>query len=102
MKRFFLLFIVLCTCFAQIPPPKDQKRDEDDPKLPNGRSQREEILKTDHRKNIEEAAELAKLAEEVKADLENGDRNVVSVKMIKQTEEIEKLAKSIRGRLKRY
>jgi hypothetical protein len=45
---------------------------------------------------------LLRLSEEVKADLEKGDRYVVSVKTLKKTEEIEKLARSIRGRLKRY
>ena len=66
------------------------------------KSQREEIIKADHKKNVEEAIALAKVAEELKLDLEKGDRNIVSVKNIKQTEEIEKLARSIRGRLKRY
>ena len=97
MKRLFLLSLV---CFAQLPP--RPVAPETDPKLPNGKSQREEIIKADYRKNVEEAAALAKLAEELKLDLEKSDRNIVSVKHIKQTEEIEKLAKSIRGRLKRY
>ena len=75
---------------------------DEEVKLPNGKSQREEIIKADYKKNVEEAAELARLAEELKADLEKSDKNIVSVRNIKQTEEIEKLARSIRGRLKRY
>jgi hypothetical protein len=71
-------------------------------KLPNGKSQREEMLKADHKKNLEDAAELFRLSEELKADLEKNDRYIVSLKTLKKTEDIEKLAKNIRGRLKRY
>jgi hypothetical protein len=104
MKILCLMLILFCAGFAQVPPNTRPQipPSEEDPKLPNGKSQREAILKEDHKKNLEEAAELLRLSEEVKADLEKGDRYVVSVKTLKKTEEIEKLARSIRGRLKRY
>src|SRR5437588_12903078 len=104
MKRLMLLSLLLCACFGQVAPPAGKGRVEadHDPKLPNGKSQREEIIKADYQKNLEEAATLVKLAEELKSDLEKSDRNIVSVKNIKQTEEIEKLARSIRARLKRF
>lgn len=70
--------------------------------MPNGKSQHAAIIKDDYKHNVEEAGQLAKLAEELKSDLEKNDKNVVSVKNIRQTEEIEKLARSIRARLKRY
>lgn len=108
MKILCLMLILFCAGFAQLPPnvpnlpPRVSPGTDEDPKLPNGKSQRDAILKEDHKKNLEEAAELLRLSEEVKADLEKGDRYVVSVKTLKKTEEIEKLARSIRGRLKRY
>ncbi|MBZ5602831.1 MAG: hypothetical protein LAO79_11045 [Acidobacteriia bacterium] len=104
MKRLGLLSLIVCACCAQIPPPSQGRPTDpdEDPKLPNGKSQRELIVKEDYKKNLEEAAQLAKLAEELKSELEKGDKNVVSVKNIKQTDEIEKLARSIRARLKRY
>jgi hypothetical protein len=105
MKRPLLIFFVFFGCFAapQEPPliPTNPGR-EPDVKLPNGRSQRDEIVKADHKKNLEEAADLARLADELKADLEKDDKYVVSIKNLKKTEEIEKLARSIRSRLKRY
>ena len=73
-----------------------------DVQLPNGKSQREEILKQDHKKNLEDAAAMAKLAEEVSEDLEKDDRFVMSIKTLKKLDEIEKLAKAVRGRLKKY
>jgi|SRR5579862_5671428 len=104
MNRRSLLLLVPCSAFAQIQPPAGRGRvnPDEEPKLPNGKSQRDEIVKADYKKNLEEAAALAKLADELKSDLEKSDKNIISVKNIKQTEEIEKLARSIRGRLKRY
>jgi hypothetical protein len=69
---------------------------------PIGRSQPEEILKQDHKKNLADAAAMAKLAEEVSEDLEKDDRFVYSLKTMKKLDEIEKLSKAIRGRLKKY
>jgi hypothetical protein len=74
----------------------------EEPRLPDGRSQKEAILKHEFKKALDEAGELLKLAEELKADLEKDDRHVLSVNTLRRTEDIEKLAKRIRGRLKRY
>ncbi|HET8550387.1 MAG TPA: hypothetical protein VFL57_20395 [Bryobacteraceae bacterium] len=73
-----------------------------EPRLPDGRSQKEEILKQEYQKALDEAGELLKLAEGLKADLERDERHVLSLNTLKKTEDIEKLAKRIRGRLKRY
>jgi ATP-dependent helicase/DNAse subunit B len=73
---------------------------EDQPSMK--RSQIEQLLKEDHRKSVEDAGQLAKLAEELKIELEKGDRHVLSLAAVKKTEEIEKLAKRIRSRLRRF
>ena len=74
--------------------------DEEDVLLPNGKSQKEEILKAEHRQNIKDAADLAELAEQLKIDLEKNDRYIVSMATLKKTDDIEKLAKRIRARLR--
>ena len=77
--------------------------DPDEPfRLPSGKLQQDEILKADHAKDIAEARELARLASDLRDEIEKGDAHVLSVGAIKKTEEIEKLAKRIRGRIKRY
>jgi hypothetical protein len=82
--------------------PAVQWRDErPDVKLPSGKSQREEILKAEHAKALREAAELAGLAESLKQELEKTGHSVLSVSSLRKTEEIEKLAKRIRSRLRR-
>ncbi len=73
----------------------------EDPKLPNGKSQRDEILKVEHAKNLEDSAKLKELARDLEAQLEKSGFAVLSRDALKQTEEIEKLAKRIRSRLKR-
>ena len=59
-------------------------------------------MKQDHKKNLEDSATMARLSEEVNEDLEKDDRFVMSLKTLKKLDEIEKLAKGIRGRLKKY
>ncbi|HYP08696.1 MAG TPA: hypothetical protein VER03_20855 [Bryobacteraceae bacterium] len=86
--------------FAQTP--RDPALDEDDPRLPNGKSQKEEILKADHEKSVEDAGKLIALSEDLKIELEKNDRHVLAVGTLKKLDEIEKLTKRIRGRLKRY
>lgn len=107
-----LILLLLGAMGAQVPrggaspetvPPLTQTPDTpSDVKLPNGKLQRDEIAKADYKKNLEDAAELLQLAGELKSDLDKDTAFVVSVKNMKKTEEIEKLARNIRGRLKRY
>jgi len=75
-------------------------QDEPDYRLPDGKSQKEAILKAEHEKNLKDAAELAELAEQLKADLEKNDRYILSMSTLKKTDDIEKLAKRIRARLR--
>jgi hypothetical protein len=91
-------FVIL----AQIPsatPPNSEPAPET--RLPNGRLQRDEILKADHAKSLDDAQTLIRLSEELKAGLEKNTEYVFSLATIKKTEEIEKVARRIRSRLKR-
>lgn len=105
MKPLCLTLLFFCAGLAQVPPPNVPHNtfpvENPDPKLPNGKSQHDAIARDDHKRNLEDAAALVKLAADLKTDLEKEDPFVVSVKTIKQTEDIEKLARAIRGRLKR-
>jgi hypothetical protein len=105
MKRITLLLVVLLgALFAQIPPdvPNPPHRDDAPVRLPNGKLQSEEILKDDYKKNLKDAQELIDLAESLKMGLEKGEQHVLSLGDIKKTEEIEKIAKRIRSRMRRY
>lgn len=71
-----------------------------DVQLPNGKSQRDEILKAEHEQNLKDAARLSELAGELKETMEKEDRFVFSLNTMKKAEEIEKLAHKIRTRLR--
>ena len=73
-----------------------------DARLPNGKSQKEEILKADHEKSLEDAGKLMQLTEELKIELEKNDRHVLAISTLKKLDDIEKLTKRIRSRLRRY
>jgi len=73
---------------------------EEDTTLPNGKSQKDEILKAEHQQNLKDAADLAALVEQLRADLEKNDRYVLSMSTLKKTDDIEKLVKRIRARLR--
>lgn len=76
-------------------------RDRDDIRLPNGKLQKEEMLKREHQQNLKDAAKLVELSEELKQDLEENEHYVLSIDTLKKTDEIEKLVKKIRSRLRR-
>jgi hypothetical protein len=71
-----------------------------DPKLPNGKSQKDAIAEQQHADALAAVGEMINLAQQLKAELEKSGNFVVSVSTIKKTEEIEKLARKIRGKLK--
>jgi len=103
MRRFRWLAVWALLATLATPAQQPSPRREDDiPRLPDGRSQIEEILKSDYQASLKDAAALLKLSEDLKMEIEKSGRHVLSVGMIKKTEEIEKLAKRIRSRLKRY
>ena len=93
--------LLLCAgLFTSALPQRGGGPPPDDPRLPNGKLQRDEILKAEHQANIKDAAELAQLAEQLKIDLEKNDRFVLSMATLKKIDDIEKLAKRIRSRLR--
>ncbi len=71
-----------------------------DVKLPNGKSQRDEILKAERKQNLKDAAQLVQFAQELQQELEKNDRFVLPLSALKKADDIEKLAHKIRSRLR--
>ena len=71
-----------------------------DNKLPNGKSQKDEILKAEYQQNLKDAAQLVDLAQQLREDIEKNERFVVSLSDIKKTDDIEKLVRKIRSRMR--
>jgi hypothetical protein len=108
MRRLSLLLIPVLLALAQapqdFPPVVTPQPGETEPprRLPNGKLQRDEILKADYQKNVADSAELARLSQEIKVDFAKGDRYLLPLDTLKKLDAIDKLTKNIRGRLKRY
>jgi Skp family chaperone for outer membrane proteins len=105
MRLTPLLLVVLVTlAFAQAPqdtvPVAPPANSNTDVRLPNGKSQRDEILKAEHAENLKDAAKLVDMAQDLRESLEKDDRYVLSLATLKKTEDIEKLVKKIRTRLR--
>ncbi len=84
----------------RIPPPPNPGNPEEDRKLPNGKSQKDAIAKQSHQDALKDAEDLFTLAGDLRDQLKKAGDYVVDVSSVKKTEEIEKLARRIRGRLK--
>ncbi len=81
--------------------PQSQSRSQDDGvRLPNGKLQRDEILKAEHEQNLKDAAQLMELSAQLKEELEKNDAYVLSMSTLKKTDDIEKLVKKIRSRMR--
>ena len=94
---------------AQEPDPQQNPRNptlprvpdpDEDNKLPNGKSQKNEIAKQEHQQALKEAENLVSMAQELRDELKKAGDYVVPLASVKKTEEIEKLARHIRARLK--
>jgi hypothetical protein len=71
-----------------------------DHRLPNGKSQENAIAKHNHDLAVAEANQLVELAGQLRNELQQAGSYVVPLASVKKTEEIEKLARRIRSRLK--
>ena len=72
-----------------------------DRRMPDGRTQTEVILKADYDQNVKDARELTELAKSIELDFDKNDQNVLSLALLKKLDDVEKIAKRIRGRVKR-
>jgi hypothetical protein len=72
----------------------------EDQKLPNGKSQKDAIAKQEHEQMLKDANDLIAMAQQLKDEIQKAGEYVVPVSSVKKTEEIERLARRIRGRLR--
>jgi hypothetical protein len=76
-----------------------QDPDQDEPRLPNGKSQKDAIAQSEHEKALKDSEALISVANQLKDDIQKAGNFVVPVAALKKTQEIERLARSVRGHL---
>lgn len=94
----------LAAAQAVIQPQTPEVPGRDDPngvRLPNGKRQRDEILKADYDQNLKDARELMELTKSFELELEKSDAFVLSLGLLKMLDDAEKLTRRIRGRMRR-
>lgn len=101
-RSMFAVLLAASTALAKLGEgnPRSQAQDTEDPKLPNGKSQRDAILKAEHEQNLKDAALLVQMAQELQQEIEKDEAFVFSLSTLKKTDDIEKLARKIRARLR--
>lgn len=97
------LFVLQTGAWSQNPqlpnPQLPGLHDDEDHKLPNGKSQKDAMAKSEHDKALKEANDLLQLAQQLKDEIQKAGDHVVPMSSVKKTEEIEKMARRIRSRL---
>jgi len=108
-RRNALLTLLLSSALSaqeQFPPdqrhpdPFPKRPDEEDRKLPNGKSQKDAIAKENYEQSLKDANNMIQAATSLRDELQKAGNYVVPITAVKKTEEIEKLARRIRSRLK--
>jgi len=97
MRSFVSLVLLVCLCASSGLAQRVQARE------PSEKSPAEsaaKLLKYQHEEIRKLSSRLAELATEVEADLDKGGENVLPLGTLKKLEEIEKLARKIRDRIK--
>jgi hypothetical protein len=95
-----LLALLALALAAQQPPARTEIPSPTDLVLPNGKTWKEELIAHNHAENVRDAKRLADVSAQIAQELENGDKYVFSLKTLKKVEEAEKLAKTIRDRMR--
>lgn len=99
-------FLSVSLLAAQQGPPENREKKSpfpsatDDEKLPNGKSQKNEIARMNYEQSLKDVEAMVAAAESLRDDLKKSGTYTVSVSSLRKTDEIEKLARRIRSRLK--
>jgi hypothetical protein len=78
-----------------------QPNDPESRRLPDGQLQVDAILKADYEQNVKDARELTALAKSIELDFDKNDQNVLSLGLLKKLDDVDKITKRIRGRVRR-
>lgn len=75
----------------------------DEPKrLPDGRLWSEAVLKANYEANLKDLEQMRKILDSVRAEIEKSQGHVLSLRALKDLEELERLSRRVRERMKRH
>ena len=86
---------------AQVTPQPGQGDDPAERRLSNGQLQTDAILKADYEQNVKDARELTALSKSIELDFDKNDQHVLSLALLKKLDDVDKITKRIRGRVRK-
>lgn len=103
VARFALCWTVMTAVFGQTGNTPGSQPSATDPNLPRmSQEQVDKLMKEEHQKAVQDAAELVKLSAALQDEIEKTDKYVLPMSAVRKTEDIERVARRLRGRLRRY
>lgn len=92
-------FLLACSSMLPAQQFPDRADDKEKPKrLPDGTLQSEALLKEEQKRLLADSAKLIELSEAIDAELKKNGHGILSVGLLKKLEDVEKLARRMRGR----
>lgn len=94
------LLLAAAAGLAQIdvPPPR---RPDEPRRLPDGRLWSEAMLKADYEANLKDLDRMKEILESVRKELDESRGHVLSLKALRNLEELERLSRRVRERMRR-
>jgi len=99
------LYVALLLCAFGLSgqePPLSPRRGQSQEEKDLQNKQRNALIKEDYQKNLDDSRAMVRLSESLRDEIEKNEQYIVSMSAVKKAEEIEKLSKRIRSRMKRY
>jgi hypothetical protein len=87
---------------AQIEPPPPPPRADQPKRLPDGRLWSEAVLKANYEANLKDLDRMRKILEAVQKELDESKGHVLSIKALKDLEELERLSRRVRDRMRQH
>jgi len=87
----------MSTAQIQTPPRPDEPK-----RLPDGRLWSEAVLKANYEANLKDLEQMRKILDSVRAEIEKSQGHVLSLRALKDLEELERLSRRVRERMKRH
>ncbi len=101
-RRLLAPLIALAAALGaqQLPAPPPER--EEPKKLPDGRLWSEAVIKANHEANLKDLERMRKILDSVQEELEQSKGHVLSIRALKDLEELERISKRVRDRMRRH
>ncbi|MFZ5928357.1 MAG: hypothetical protein ACOYX1_13015 [Acidobacteriota bacterium] len=98
MAPLFAMAVALGAQQLPAPPPGR----EEPKRLPDGRLWSEAVIKANHEANLKDLERMRKILDSVQEEIEKSKGHVLPLRSLKELEELERISKRVRDRMRRH